>query len=511
MPKYTIIRTTILISSLLAISACSVTPKKMSMENHLERIESDTRSLFADQEKITAPITLYDAMARALKYNLDHRLKVMQNVLSHKELTAANLSLLPQLTFDAGYTDRDNDLGSSSRSLTTGEQSLESSTSSDREINSRSFGLTWNVLDFGLSYITAKQRADSALITEERRRKVVHNLIQDVRSAYWNAVSAERVLKKIEPMMVNVTQALDNAREAQTSGKESPLSALRYQRELLDSLRQMKILRKELNAAKIKLGTLMNIKPGTLFELDTSNLAMELPQLKLDNVAALEKIALLQRPELREEGYASRINHEDVRKEYLRILPGIELSTAWNYDSNSFAHEESWSSWGASISKNLFEIINAPQNIDRAKSKRDVGDYRRYALSIAVMSQVHISLANYTQALDEYETVSELYNVEKGINDSILANMKAGSASHRDSIKTELQALLSEVRRDLAFSQMRNSVGRIYMSIGADPLPETIQGNDLATISDALQAVNAQWFNAGINVDASLKATAKTH
>lgn len=498
MRKYPNISVVLFTSCAFILSACSVTPDQMTTADHLGRVNDDTEALFSDQEEIEAPITLYDAMARALKYNMDHRLKMMQSALSQKELTVANLSLLPQLTVDAGYTGRNNELGSSSRSLATGEESLESSTSSDRNLGSTNLGFTWNVLDFGLSYIRAEQRADRVLIAEERRRKVVHNLIQDVRSAYWNAASAERILEKIQPLMVKVEDALSDAREAKESGQETPLSALRYQRDLLDNLRQMKILRRELNAAKTKLGTLMNLKPGTPFELDTRGFTMEIPSIQLDNVQELEKIALLQRPELREEGYSSRINHNDVRREYLRMLPGIELGTAWNYDSNSFANEESWWSWGTSISKNLFEVFHAPKNINRAKGQVEVADFRRYALSIAIMSQVHISLASYTQSVDEYKTISELYDVESGIKQSVLANVNAGSTGQRDLIKTELQALLSEVRRDLAFSQMRNAVGRIYISLGADPLPDTIENNDLETVANTLKKVNEDWYSKGI-------------
>lgn len=499
MTKFSIVPYTLLISSALVLSACSVAPERMTVADHTQRVEQDSQALFADQEVITAPITLYDAMARALKYNMDHRLTLMQGALSRKNLTVANLSLLPQLTVQAGYNGRDNDLGSNSRSLTTGNESLESSTSSDRELKNASLGLTWNVLDFGLSYIRAQQHADLVLIEEERRRKVVHNLIQDVRSSYWNAVSAERVLQKTKPLMVKVKNALNDARSAQESGQETPLLALRYQRELLENLRQLKTLNRELNAAKTKLGTLMNLKPGTQFELDISAIPLDIPELQVGDVETLEKVALLQRPELREEGYSSRISHNDVRSEYVRILPGIDVTTAWNYDSNSFAAEESWWSWGTSISKNLFEVFNAPKNIDRAKGRLEVNDFRRYAFSMAIMSQVHISLASYTQAVDEYKTVAELYDVEEGIKDSILANISAGSTSQRDLIKTELQTLLAEVRRDFAFSEMRNAVGRIYISIGADPLPETIEADDLETVAAALKQVNENWYSNGIN------------
>ncbi|GGF55139.1 hypothetical protein GCM10011332_05670 [Terasakiella brassicae] len=491
---------TLLMSSALVLAGCSVTPEPLTMEDHLQRIERDSKALFANQEKIDAPITLYDAMARALKYNLDQRLKLMETVLSRKNLTMANFSLLPQMTVEAGYTGRDNHMGSNSQSLTSGQESLESSTSSDRELKSASLGFTWNVLDFGLSYVRAQQLSDRVLISEERRRKVVHNIIQDVRAAFWDAASAQRLLDRIAPLTQTVQKALQDAKKAERSGQETPLAALRYQRELLDSLRQLKIMRRELHTAKTRLSTLMNLKPGTDFKLDTGNVGFDVPDLQLQDVERLEKIALLHRPELREEAYQARISHNDVRKAYLRMLPGLELNTAWNFDSNSYAWEQTWWSWGASINKNLFEVFTGPEAIEQAEGQVDVVDYRRYALSMAVMSQVHVALAGYVQSVDEFKTVSELYRVEDSIKGKIQANVRAGSAGNRDAIRAELQAVLSELRRDLAFTDMRNSVGRLYLTLGADPLPDTIENTDVRTLAGALKKINEDWYSGRIAI-----------
>lgn len=472
----------------------------MTMADHVKRVEADRDLLFKGQEKVTAPITLYEAIARALKYNLDQRLKLMETALAQQNLTASNLDLLPQLTAEAGYTGRDNFNGSNSRSLITGQESLESSTSQDRDLRTASLGLTWNLLDFGLSYVRAQQTADRVLIAEERRRKVVHNITQDVRASFWNAVSAERLLKRIAPLSRTVETALNDVREAQETGQETPLSALRYQRELLDTLRQLKLLRRELNAAKTQLATLMNLEPGTEYSLDPGPVDFSVPQVNFSNVDKLEKIALLHRPELREEAYQQRISHKDVQRAYLRLLPGLELNGGLNYDSNSYAWEQNWFSWGASINKNLFEVFTGPQRIDLAEARVDVVDYRRYAMSMAVMSQVHIALAGYKQAVDEFNTVSELYQVESNIQKQIRANVQTGSSGPREAIRADLQSLLAQLRRDLAFAEMRNSVGRLYLSLGADPLPDSVASNDVSTLATEIKTITEGWFSGDVKL-----------
>lgn len=490
----TTLYTSLFLGAALLLSACSVTPKPLTMAEQTERMTGDISALFADQEPVTAPISLEEAMARAIKYNMDHRLKLMENALASHQLTSANLSMLPSLTATAGYTGRDNFAGSNSNSLTNGVESLESSTSSDRDSKTFDLSLTWNVLDLGMSWVRANQEADRLLVTEERRRKVVHNIIQDVRSAYWNALSADHLLAKIGPLSQRVITALENARKAQKAGTEAPLAALRYRRELLDTLRQLKILRRELNSSKTQLAALMNLKPGTPYTIAAPDKAVTAPKFTVD-VSHLESLALLHRPELREETYQGRISHNDVKLAYMDMIPGLELNTAWNGDSNSYAWEQTWFSWGSSITANLFDVFTGPQKIDAAKARTDVVKTRRLALSMAVMSQVHVSIAEYNQAIGEFETSNEIHEVERDILTKVNADVSAGSGGERTSIRAELESLLAELRRDLAVSRVRNAVGRIFVSVGADPLPKSVEGHDLTTLSNALKEVNEKWFN----------------
>jgi len=494
-----IMRPVLFAGAVVVLSACSVTPEPLTLGDHSKRMNEDVVELFQAQDVVSHPITLEEAMARAIKYNLDHRLKVMENALASHQLTSANLSMLPALTATAGYTGRDNISGSNSVSLADNTESLTSSSSTDRDVKTFDLTLTWNVLDLGMSYVRAKQQADRQLITRERRRKVLHNVIQNVRSAYWNAVSADRLLVKITPLSVKVTTALDNARKSQMAGAEAPLSALRYRRELLDTLRQLKVLRRELTTSKFRLAALMNLKPGSAFSLDASTVTSTLPEFDLD-VDRLERLALLHRPELREETYQDRISHNDVKLAYMGMIPGLSFNTGYNANTNSYAWEQTWYSWGSSITSNLFNVFTGPQNVKVSEAKTDVVKVRRMALSMAVMSQVHVSVAGYNQAIGEFKTANEMNDVESEILSKIKSDVSAGTGGTRSVIRAELQALLSELRQDLAFSEVRNAVGRIYVSLGADPLPDTIKDYDLATLATTLKDVNDEWFTGAFNL-----------
>ncbi len=53
----------------VAMSGCAVNSQPVSKTEGEQRIQQDKIAMFSKQEPVTAPITLYDAMARALKYN----------------------------------------------------------------------------------------------------------------------------------------------------------------------------------------------------------------------------------------------------------------------------------------------------------------------------------------------------------------------------------------------------------------------------------------------------------
>ena len=45
-------------------------------------------------------------------------------------------------------------------------------------------------------------------IAEEQKRKVVNRIVQDVRSAYWRAVSNDRLIAQLEELMIRVKAAI---------------------------------------------------------------------------------------------------------------------------------------------------------------------------------------------------------------------------------------------------------------------------------------------------------------
>lgn len=174
-------RSAALASALVLLCACAVQPRPIQDADHVARAEVDRSRLRADQAPLTGRLALEDAISRALAYNLDARLTMMEQALQGAQLTAANFATLPRLAANAGYAARSNELAASAESVFTRRQTLEPSTSTDRQRGFADLTFAWNIIDVGLSYFQARQQADRALIAVERRRRVINNLV----GAWW--------------------------------------------------------------------------------------------------------------------------------------------------------------------------------------------------------------------------------------------------------------------------------------------------------------------------------------
>ena len=102
------------IAAALILAGCSVTPTLVSQDEVKNRISADTAQMYADQAPIDAPVSLDEALARALKYNLDYRLKKMESALAFGLADYSRYDMLPQLLATAGYRARNNDSGGTS-------------------------------------------------------------------------------------------------------------------------------------------------------------------------------------------------------------------------------------------------------------------------------------------------------------------------------------------------------------------------------------------------------------
>ena len=475
-----------LVSCILMLGGCMVMPEPLTETEVRSRVDQDLGALTQDQEPVVGAIDLYEAMARALKYNLDVRVEVMEKMLAHQKLDLSHYELLPQIVANANYEERSNFSGGVSRSLLDGTESLEASTSSEKDVFSSDLTLSWDILDFGLSYIRAKQAADDVLIAEEEKRRAAIRVLQEVHASYWRAVSADRMLPRLTVLSDWIERSLATSRRIKHQKLASPLIPLRYQRELIESQRQIQRLHRDLVTAKIHLAALMNLPPGKPYELVTPPRALSMPTLDID-VKEMEYRALVNRPELRAVDYQKRINAKETKAALLELLPHISVQGSMNYNSNDLLFESNWLTYGAKVSWNLLKAFTQPARLQAIDAQGKVLDMRSLALSMTILSQVHVSMAKFSYAKRGLLTAERYYKTQAQIAEHTRLSWISNRLGTQVLVREKVSQVVAELRYLAAKANMEAAYAKLLATMGEDPLPAAVKGHTVAELADALR------------------------
>ena len=476
----------------LLLGGCSITPQPLTQTDLVTLTTQDRQKALAGIPAISTAVSLEEAIARALKFNLEHRTRLLEQALASGQLDASRYDMLPKLLANAGYSWRDEDNIRRATDSVTGTPSLANPyISSDRAHNTADIGLTWSLLDFGASYYSAKQNADRLLIASERRRKAMHTLIQNVRTAYWRALAAQALTERIQSTINEAETALGDARKASDERVKNPAEPLRYQRNLLENLRLMEAVQRELASARIELANLIGAEPGARMQLvepaDAKPMSMDM------KVERMEEMALLQNADLRESVYNARIAVADTRKALLRLLPGLTLDYGYKYDDDSYLINNNWREAGARVSFNLFNLLSGPAQMKAAEMNEKVYEARRMALQMAVLTQVHLARHQYDDARRQYLRADAIFDVDNQLAVLTQSQEKSQMASGLERISANVTSILSAVRRYQAMAKVQEASSRLQATLGMEPEIGSLDETDLPSLQKSIEKSLKQW------------------
>jgi len=473
------------------VGGCAFVPHPLTDAERSAEASRDMADVFSAQEPLTHALTLEEAFARAMAYNLDERVKGMERQVAARDFEISKFDLLPKVIATAGASTRNNELASSSISVRTRQQSLEPSTSTDRDLKFADLTTSWNILDFWVSYFNSKQQADRVLVAEEQRRRVLQALFQDVRRAFWRAASAQRLNNDVRETIREAQKALESSRQGENL--RAPIDALRYQKALLDALRDLEFVQEQLAVSKTELAALINLPPGTVYSVAAPrNLKMESPRLP---VRQMEEVALVRNPDVREASYQVRITADETRKMLARNLPGISFSYGPNYDSNSFLVNNTWAGGAVRLSANLISILSIPEQMKRGRLAEDTAITRRQALSMATLAKLHIAYQQYLAAAKEYRWADQLASVDRQLYRQIANRTETDAQSELERVSARVSAVQSDLKRYRSYADAQAALGRLYDAVGIDPVPDELASLDIATLSAAIRRSASDWNN----------------
>lgn len=480
------VRTLVAAAAAVMLTGCAnIRPVPLNAQELQPVNASDRSAMVRNVAPLDGPLTLEEAQARALKYNLDRRAKLMEEVLALRQLDVTHLDMLPKLVAQAGYSWRNNDRISQSRNAENGDLSPSRFISQERSHTLGDLGLSWSLLDYGLGHVAAQQQADRVLIAGERRRKAMHVLMQDVRIAYWRAASAQKLRDDVARTITMAEEALDDSRKAEAERLRNPVDALRYQRQVLENLRLLEAINQELASANIELGALINAPIGGVIRIaDVDPQVTNTPGALEVDIDTMEELALQHNADLREQHYNGRVARSEVRRTLVRLFPNISLNYGYKYDSDRYLVHNDWQEAGVQLSFNLFNLITADTQMKLARAGVALADQRRVAAQMAVVTQVHLARLQLINTHKQFLRADAIYQTDQKISEHARNREQALAQSKLDRVSNEVSTILSLLRRYQALAQVQAAESRLLASIGAEPaigstdelsLPELVQ------------------------------------
>jgi len=487
-----------LVSAAVFLAGCAIEPEAIDRQAMSVDLIADRAVAQKDVEPITGSLSLEEAIARALKYNLDHRVDLMEQAIARGELDLSRYDMLPKVLAEAGYSTRSEPRLTRSTNAVTGEDLENDPTiSADESSWQISAELSWSLLDFGASYYEAQQNADRLLIASERRRRAMHVLMMDVQTAYWRAAGAQALENQITATVKAARAAIENARRAQQDNERKPMEHLQRMRTLLSTLRDIHQVQQELAASRVELANLINAPVDEPLILEPAMSLENTPQVLEQSMAVLERVALYNNADLKEPFYDAEIAALETRRALLDLMPDLSLNWGPQYTTDSYVINDQWNEGALSLSYNLLSLLNVDQVKGQAEAREELARMRRVAMQMTVVAQVHLAGLQARNALDRLDNAEALQGVERQIESRMVNRHLAGTISRAELVRAQTAAIVAELQRYQALAGFHSAMGRLQASLGLEPEIRSIQTTSLDAIEREIGVTLDRWYSGG--------------
>ena len=421
------------------------------------RADIDMQNMYLNQpRKINKPLDLYMAMALALKYNYTRR--VVSYEQSLMKIGKSPVNEIPELMGQAGY------LNSPSRG----------------DANSE-LKLAWNLLDMSTVYYQTVDSQYRNNLATEQTRKVIHNLLQETRVLYWQALTAQRLSPVVDDMIEVLSLEVDElnaqSRDLAKLNQTLPSEKLILKRQYMEAIKKLSEQKRKFENAQTKLAALMGFHPAAEYKLVGKEYGnFDVPEIK-SSLPDLEWIALTNRPELKMRDFVNL----DSSLEF--TIQEFKTTSQNQYEQNPSYYNRVWGKKGQEISYHIFEDIKNPR-------EGELEALRRQRMTNLVLSQVYVGWAAYMSSEEDYQINMEIANVSEDIAEDI--TIKLGNRDSK-SLLEAARAIEDEVKASQAYIDLQDSLGNLYAALGLDALPYYMLNEKPSKIAVTLHTNLEKW------------------
>jgi len=412
----------------------------------------------------------------ALKNNLDIEVKKLGEQISQERKTAAVLGMLPQVNLGYTLDARSNQPGSSSYNVYTGQESLTPSKSDEKTERTFTVDIALSTIDLGLAYFNSVQAQDKSLIETSQRKRAVQTLSYNVAKKYYQVAAAQYAVETTSAMLERSGQIETILNEIEKDKSLSPLRAMDEKKRFNTLQKRLMEYQTNYENSCVELKALMGLTPNHKIKLETGFLK-KLIEVKLPRVDQLEQLALRERPELNQSDIQQHISVVEARKAIIKMFPNTRIFADYNDYSNKYLYNNRWWTLGLMSSIDLFSIPQQVFEYRTQEAQARAIEGKTVALSIAVMSQVHLAYAAIMESRRQFElddrvfvAYNDYYKEVRKIYDA------GGDYAELDMDRLDLETADVSISRAFSLSNYYMSYYRLINSMGLDSLnPELLE------------------------------------
>lgn len=430
-----------------------------------KNLNKDVACIYAGVILPEHPLTLDDTIEIALKQNLSLLAKQQEYCIQKEVATREKLNMLPKLIANWENNGRTENTGSFSQSLVPGVPPAPLSISSEQYTQRYDVGFVFNLVDFGIAFFRSRQECGKVLIAQLEYERLRQTLVVNLTRQFWKASVAKMALQKSIAVVEKALEQQEALQRQMDAKVISEIQGLRNENQLINIRGQLQAYSAEYHNAIAELGLLMGIPGSISFEL--ADIDLMSVDLELCNVTDLEHFALVNRPELYSSDVEEMIRVEEARQATVQMLPGVELFGGPYHDSNKFLLHNNWLSAGLRATWNLLNIPAYYKEKQIALDRKTLVRLNRLALSVGVISQVHLSYYLYMDNLESYMIAKELESVNKRLLLAAKNEQRQGNLHEADILKFESEALFSEIDAATKYAELQDSLEQLNSSIGS--------------------------------------------
>uniref|UniRef100_UPI0035C9C586 efflux transporter outer membrane subunit n=1 Tax=uncultured Sphingomonas sp. TaxID=158754 RepID=UPI0035C9C586 len=470
------IRKTVSLVSLAALSACSLAPKYVRPElpvppswpvgdAYLTQSEATLPSIgFRD---IFRDLRLQRIVAQALVNNRDLRVAAANIAIARAQYRIQRAELLPEVAASAGFTRRDSGTGGT----TTNGTSSGGATSAF----STSLGITAFEVDlFGRvrSLTTAAQ--NRYFENEAAARATRLTLVGDIATAWLTYASDQSLLKIARDTAASAERSVTLTR-MRLDGGVAPRTDLAQaqiiqQTALSDLATQTTLVAQDGNALQLLVGAPVDLAllPASIEEAAPT--VAELP-------AGLNSNILLRRPDVVQAEYELRAANAEIGAARAALFPTISLTALAGLASSSLGNLFTGGAFNYSIAPSasypIFRAGAGRAGVVQSQAQRDsaLATYEK---------TIQTAFREVSDALARRGTITAQLNAQRALTAASSDNYRLSDARYRGGIDTFLQSLdaqrsLYSAQRTLVTTRLTGATNLVtlYRTLGGDATLET--------------------------------------